>query len=134
LSFKNSLVSKSDFTTFIPKEEIVIKNCLLGKIKGKDAKVITSNLTLCPETMHDKNENLLIELSKHLSKYGELVEKEAYFMVKSFYKKCPVGVLMISSDVLNVKKKMLTEKNLKSDGDNFANLFIQSVKIMQDKL
>jgi hypothetical protein len=130
LFFSTPFVLRENLEKNTPSEKLIFKNCLSQKINGKDACVITSNLTLCPENMQDKDEEILIKLAKHLMKYGDVVEKESYSLIKLLKNKCPFGIAMISSDVISVKEHMIRETNFNPDKDNFVNLFVKSTKVM----
>jgi hypothetical protein len=134
LLFKKLVVDEEIIKNLKPKGKINIKNILQGKIKGKESIAITSNLTLSPNNMLNHDKDLLIKAAKKLSKYGDMVEKESYQIVKAFKNKIPLGVIMISSDVLSIKKHMMDNKNFKPNKENFANTFIKSIKIMVNEL
>jgi len=130
LLFKKLIIDKALLKKLKPKGKISFNNHLRGKMVGKDCRVIISNLTLSPDNMKDKNKDLLIEVAKKLSDYGDVVEKESYQIVKGFKDKCPLGVVMVVSDVLSVKKHMMDQKHFKPNKNNLARVFIQSVKAM----
>lgn len=127
--FKKSIVKEKDISKVKPHDLVKIDNLLIGKIKGKESRAITSNLTLSPDNVENKDKNVLIKLGKKLQGYGDVVEKESYFIAKEFKNKL-LGMLMISSDVLTIKKHMMVQKTFSPSKENLANSFIKATKVM----
>lgn len=131
--FEDIFVKHKEIIKTRPKNPMHIKNILTKKMSGKKATVITSNLTLNPSSIENKSEKHLIKLAKILSNAGDVVEKESYPIVKYFRKKVPLGVMMVSSDVLSIKKHMMTE-NFKPDKNKFSKACINAVKVVLKEL
>ena len=81
--------------------------------------------------IHQKDK--LISLAKKLSKFGDVVEKESYQIVKHFRNKVPIGVYIQSSDVLTNKRHMLHRK-METDKNKFNSNVVKSIKIALEKL
>jgi len=128
--FKEKFVKNHEILTAKPLNKIKTKNFLKNKIKGKGAKVITSNLTLMPKNMEDESEESLIKLTNTLLKSGDVVEKESYQIVKKFNKKCPIGIVLIASDILTIKKHMLRPHKFNPNRENIKKTFSNSIKEM----
>lgn len=128
--FKEEFVRKKDILKISPKNSIKLDNFMKGKIEGKSAKAITSNLTLMPRNMENESKDILIKLTRSLIKSGDLVEKESYQIVKGMKGKCPVGVVLISSDVLTIKKHMLNPHKFFPNKEKIRKVFSKAVKEM----
>ena len=125
--FPNHFITKD----YIPKiklsRNIEFSNFLLRKIKGKKSKGITSNITLMPDYVEDSSTGLIM-LSKILSSYGDIVEKEAYEIIKQL-KNIPVGIMLMTSDILYNKKGMLKNNHtFKPNIFKFNKALINSIK------
>jgi hypothetical protein len=132
--FEEKFIREKEILKIKPKNKIKIKNFMKGIVEGKPARVITSNLTLMPKNMENESEDILIKLTNHLLKNGDVVEKETYQIVKEFSKKCPLGVVLVASDVLTIKKHMLRPHKFKPNRAKLKNIFSNAVKEMEKKL
>jgi hypothetical protein len=133
LDFKFPKVRRENLD-IVPESPVKIDNVLIDKMSGKKGTTITTNLALVPINMDNQNKDLLIDLTKNLMKYGDVVDKESYEIARGISKEVKFGCLMISSDVLTIKKHMMKEEGFKPDKDNFAKAFIDSVKVMVGEL
>jgi len=127
--FEEKIIREKEVLKVKPKNKIKIKNYLKRKMKGLSGKVVTSNLTLMPKNIENEDKDILIKLTKNLTREGDLVDKESYQIVKEFRKKCPVGVLMFVSDVLTIKKHMLNPHKFNPNKIKMKNHFSEAVKV-----
>lgn len=133
--FFNTYIKHEEISKIKPFNRIKIKNFLAKKIKGKKTRVVTSNLTLMHESMENKCKDNLVILGKILSKHGDVVEKESYQIVKSFKNKIPLGLMLMSSDVLTMKKYIFkTGYDFNPNKKRFNKYCIQSLKIALSNL
>lgn len=112
--------------------EIKIRNILKKKIISHNAVVITSNLTLAPVREKPETKDKVIKISKILSGFGDIVEKETYQIVKYFKGKVPLGVYLQSSDVLTNKRHMLSGKGMETDKNKFNKNCVKAIKIAME--
>lgn len=91
-----------------PSREIRLDNAL--KRLGQKATVITSNITLMPACMENRNPMLVEKFGAKLSNFGDIIDKESYQIVKNLKNKFPVGVGLVCSDVIS-KKQFLKPKH-----------------------
>ncbi|MBU4000564.1 hypothetical protein KKG29_05360, partial [Patescibacteria group bacterium] len=104
----NSHYLKKEYISHINAiNQIKINNIFIGKINGKKSKIITSNVALCADSIEE--EESLIELCRKLSDQGDIVDKESYSIAKNI-KNIPLGIMVMSSDLLYNKKTMLRNK------------------------
>ena len=107
--FFNNYVGKKEISKMKAFNQIRMNNLFLKKFKGKEIRVVISNLTLMPENIEDNCKESLILLSNTLLKYGNVVDKESYQIVKGFNGKVPLGIMLMASDVLSVKRNILKQ-------------------------
>lgn len=122
-------IKKTGISKIKPFNQIKIHNFLTGKLKGKKSKIVTSNLTLMPESIEDKCKASLIRLTNIFLKYGDLVDKEGYQVAKYFNGKVPLGFMFMASDVLTVKKDMMKPKNFNPNKNKFNQTCVKCLKI-----
>jgi len=131
--FEEAIVKHKEIIKIKPKNKIKINNILAGKMQGKKATLITSNLTLNPSSIENNSKEHLIKLAKILSNAGDIVEKESYPVAKYFKDKVPLGVMVVCSDVLSIKKYMMDEK-FNPSPKKFSKACIKAIKIALKKL
>lgn len=102
-------------------------NFLIGGIKGKKSKHLTTDLGLMPT--HFKNKKDLVNGAKELGKKFDTVDTELYVLVKPLMKKFEIGSLLISSDVLNKEKLHMQDNVNKMDWNFFVKTCFQTIKI-----
>ncbi len=134
IDFKGNFIKDKEILKAKPKNKVTIDNFLRRRLKGKKARVITSNATLSPKQMENQNKESLIKIAKILLKYGEVVEKETCQIVKALKKKAPLGVMLMASDVLHIKKHMLDHDNFSPDRGIFKKNALRAVKICLEEL
>ncbi len=134
--FTDSLIKKEHVLKIRPKNLIKTINILIGKVSGKVSRALTSNLTLIDANAENKSKEIISRLGKNLRKYGDFVEKESYQIAKKFKGKLPLGFMVITSDVVSVKKhqmnlkKFCPEKDVKIIGWHFG----EAIKAMINEL
>ena len=128
--FEEKIIREKEVLEIKPKNKIKIKNYLKGKMKGLNGRVVTSNLTLMPKNIENEDKEILIKLTKNLIREGDLVDKESYQIVNEFKKECPVGVLMLASDILIIKKHMLNPLKFNPIKNKIRNSFTEAVNVM----
>lgn len=109
MNFKKSKIRPIDVRKTRPKKKIVYNNILNKLVKEKNGKIITTNITLNPRGIENKDEALLIRYCKILQKCAKLVDKESYMVIHAFKNIAPIGILVQTSDVI-LKHKFLEEK------------------------
>ncbi|UCD20574.1 MAG: hypothetical protein JSW08_02225 [archaeon] len=128
--FKGETINHKHVLKVKPKNRIKIKNVLSKKIKGKPGRMVTSNLTLAPANIHRKSKSTLVKLAEVLSQHGECVDKETYQIAKHLGKKVPLGIFLVVSDVLSIKKHMLDVIRFKVDANKLSKHFTNAIKTM----
>lgn len=127
--FNEVYIKHKEILKIKPMNKIEIKNILSEKIKGKKSKSITSNVTLTPNTIEKKDKAYLIILGEKLAKKGDIVDKESYQIAKYFKNKIPLGMMLMTSDILTIKKYMLTAKIFNPNKKKFNKNCIKAIKI-----
>ena len=110
-----------------PSHAVSINNTLLNTIKGQPARVMTTNITLLPDSVEGREEGLLT-LSGILSVYGDIVDKESYQVAKYFANKVPCGFALMASDLLSKRKQMMRQDNFTPDIVKFNAMCVDSIK------
>lgn len=134
LRFKKSIIKHKEILKIKPKNLIKIKNDLIGSMYGRPARSVTSNLTLAPFNIENESEEHLAKLAKSLSKSGDVVEKESYEIAKAFKNKHPLGIMLMTSDVLKFKKHMMPSEGFTFDDKKFGGACAEAIKVMVNKL
>ncbi len=131
--FKETSIKYKHIMKITPKNKITIKNILANKVKGIKSKVITSNMTLTHKNIEKESKDHLIALANILIKHGDLVDKEMYQIAKYFNNKIPLGIMVMSSDILTVKKHMLEDKTFNLNIETFNKSCIEALKTIIEK-
>jgi hypothetical protein len=127
LIFKEVYVKHKEILKIKPLNKIRLENLLINKIDGEDAKAITSNVTLTYTNMENRSKENLIKIAKILSRTADIVDKETYQIAKHLNKK-KLGIMLMSSDILSVKKHMLEDKTFDLDKEKFNNKVTEAIK------
>jgi hypothetical protein len=127
--FKETYIKHEEILKIKPLNKIIFDNFLTNKINGKNTRAVTSNITLTYNCIEDRNKDYLIEMAKILLKDADIVDKEMYQIVKGLSKK-KLGLMVMSSDVLSIKKHMLEYKNFDLDKKKFNKSVIDSIKVI----
>ncbi|MEK6926477.1 MAG: hypothetical protein AABW50_04330 [Nanoarchaeota archaeon] len=129
LLFKKTRIShKKDFK-INPKTKIKLQNFLLSKIKAKKSRVVTSNMALTPDNAVNKDEEIIIKLAQILRDHTEVVEMETYPIVKILGHKFPLGIMLMTSDLVHVKKHMMRHGKFTPHKNIFNKNCIRAIKI-----
>lgn len=91
-----------------PSKEVELDNVL--KKLGQKATAITSNLTLMPACVENRDKKLVEKFGAKLSKWGDVIDKESYQIIKNLKNRFPIGAGLICSDVI-LKKQFLKPKH-----------------------
>jgi hypothetical protein len=132
--FEDKIIKHKEIFLVEPKNPVKIKNILLNHIKSKPTRIVTSNVTLTHGNIENESKEHLIILANNLSKSGDAVDKESYQVAKHFNGKLPIGVMLMSSDVLSIKKHMLTYNNFKPDVKKFNKACFNSLDFAINRL
>jgi hypothetical protein len=108
-----------------PGKEVELNN-VLNK-RGRKATAITSNLTLMPACVENREEKLVEKFGAKLSKWGDVIDKESYQIVKNLKNRFPVGVGLVCSDVI-LKKQFLKPKHNFEFRNTFNRFVTESIK------
>lgn len=127
--FKHTYIKHKEIITAKPKNPIKIKNFLTNKIKGEKSRVLTSNIMLVPNNIEDRVEDQLIKLASKLSKDNDVVEMETYPIVKHFKNKTHLGIILMTSDLVHIKKHMLRHDKFRPSRKTFNKNAIKAIKI-----
>jgi len=131
--FEDVYIKQEEILKIIPKNKIKIKNALKGEMSGKNAKVLTTNLTLMKDTIQDKKIEYLMMLGNNLSKNIDVVEKESYPIVKKF-RNVNIGVMLMSSDILTIKRNVMKTGKFNPNKDVFNKNCSKAIKEMLKNL
>lgn len=126
--FEKEFIREREILHVKPLNKILGKNFLIGKLKGKKGKIITSNLTLQPRSMENDDEELLINLANSLSKKVDIVDKESYVIAKHFKNFDKIGLMFIASDILTKKRHMM-KGDFKPNINRFNRNCVKSLKV-----
>lgn len=132
LFFKEIYIKYKEVLKVKTLNSITINNFLTGKMRGSKSLVVTSNITLSPNTIEEGKKVYLISLAEKLSKQGDIVDKESYQIVK-YLKNKSLGIMFMTSDLLSVKKHMMTLEGFSPDKKKFAENTIKAIKIALEK-
>ncbi len=120
INFQERMIKKEHIPKIIPKNKITCNNILLGKIKGKKSKQVTSNLTLSPALIAEPHpEEHVRTIAYNLLSFADAVDKESFEVVKALGAKFPIGIAVIASDVLEKNESMLTSVKEHWDREHF---------------
>ena len=106
------------------------KNTFLGKIPGKKCKAVTSDKVLSLNYVKDGSEDILANVTKKLAKKGDIVEMEAYEIVRRFASKGLQGLFYYGTDHPGRKEKQLGHKKHKFDHEIFNNAALKVIEII----
>jgi len=135
LNFGEDIIRHKVIEKLKPRKPITRKNILVGKIKGKKARIVTTNLTLAPKNVEKESMNHVRIMANKLLKHADAVEKETYQIAKNIDKKTPLGLLVVASDVLHKEKYMLNLKlkRFKLNKDLFNHACHQAIEMVMEK-
>ena len=126
--FKGNYIKHSEIKNLKPKNKIKLNNFLTKIIKAKKSKIITSNIGFVPGRIENEDENQLIILSNKMSKFFDAVEMETYPLVKKFKNKIPLGIFLMTSDMIHIKKQMLRHGNFNPNREKFNEYLIKIIE------
>jgi hypothetical protein len=124
INYSGEMICIKDFNKN-PGREKTFKNELNGM--GKNARVITSNITLMPACVEGRREKIVLKFGKKLSKFGNVIDKESFQVVKNLAGKFKLGVGLVCSDVI-LEKKFLTPRHKFEFRGAFNKFVVESAK------
>ncbi len=130
--FSDVYIKHKEILKIKPFNKITIDNFLSNKLKGSKSSLVTSNISLVPDNVEDRKKEYLISLAEKLSKQGDIVDKESYQIVK-YLKNKSLGIMFMTSDLLSVKKHMMTLEGFSPDKKKFVENTIKAIKIALEK-
>ncbi len=126
LLFNENYINSKEIKKIENSPKIKINNFLVNKITGRKSTDITSNLLFVPE---DEKDNGFFRIVKFLSKFGDVIEKENYPIVKFLKDKTQLGIMLFASDTLNRKSGTLKfGYDFKQNKNKFNYYCIKSIK------
>ncbi|MBN1949877.1 MAG: hypothetical protein JW801_01660 [Bacteroidales bacterium] len=120
-------IKHKDILKIKPLHRITVDNILLNIIEGVPARVITTNLTLLPDSVEGREDGLWT-LSERLSVYGDIVDKESYILAKHLVDKIPCGFALMASDLLTKKNQMMDQEKFTPDKKRFNAMCINVIR------
>ncbi len=127
IDFKDSKITEENILHPMVSEPIHLNNFLVGKIKGKKGKVVSTNLTFAPLNIDGNPKESIRKLAFRMLKSADVVEKETYQVVKGLGNKFPLGILLIVSDVISKPELMMVNK-MHHDSKHFAQTAVNAIK------
>ncbi len=106
LNLRSEWITEKTIEKINPNSPLKCNNYLSKLAEGKQAKVLTSNLSFVKSNTVNGDMNILNNLSKKLKPLIDCVEKESYYLVRKYKNKIPLGIFLMSSDVVGKHKTM----------------------------